>query len=604
MPTEAKLRFSPRAEDDDNGDSPVKFEGTQSTIQGVSRLGASHASASSTGVARMMQDLDRIQGEQMMYSRRIEKEHKRKEHYENSVMELKDQLVYYRTATKSGSIVKEDDMIRKKMIGKLEYQVGQARNKLSFSRKENQKLKTSIIETRQEKLMHLSILNEQAKELKNVKKSIHEKKDEVNIVNNRKQRKEVEIANMKQAMFTEIEVFSDELAHAKKSVITTQSNILDSIREKLQATFADDPSEHKHHHVDEAPILVDTTSIEREEKLIHYLKEVKVTSLEELIVTLQKTEESMFTRYNDIQEATQEMEKVDVDNKHLESTLAKEEEELQGLEAASEHLKQELEENINHIHDQITKYDNMYGKNMETLDSCKSQLTHILVNFALDDDPTDQALLATGVTDRNIPEFLGQVEQRIDELIQMLKASKHERIQREDFIRSEKGEMNGDSNARVPVLPSFSDEYDDEEYENVEKVQPINVGLLKDFMTNKVNRGLQISIEDAMVTSAKEQERGVAESKAAGVSVSPIARPNSSSPTSENKKPSRPSTQEGPGLPRTSESAASQNSDNSGGRRKKTILDTRSKEEKRRDIQQNKNNAAADNSEVRLGSPV
>ena len=73
---------------------------------------------------------------------------------------------------------------------------------------------------------------------------------------------------------------------------------------------------------------------------------------------------------------------------------------------------------------------------METLNTTKKELEGIFYNFALDENPRDQALLAAGITWRNIPDFLGQVEQRIDELIQMMKAAKHENLHRDDFAKT------------------------------------------------------------------------------------------------------------------------------------------------------------------------
>ena len=39
--------------------------------------------------------------------------------------------------------------------------------------------------------------------------------------------------------------------------------------------------------------------------------------------------------------------------------------------------------------------------------------------MASDEEALDQQLLSTGITDRNVDEFLGLIEQRIDDLIQV-----------------------------------------------------------------------------------------------------------------------------------------------------------------------------------------
>ena len=48
---------------------------------------------------------------------------------------------------------------------------------------------------------------------------------------------------------------------------------------------------------------------------------------------------------------------------------------------------------------------------------------NLLRNIALEEEALDVQILSTGVTDRNVQQFLGLVEDRIDSLIQMKKAT-------------------------------------------------------------------------------------------------------------------------------------------------------------------------------------
>ena len=79
--------------------------------------------------------------------------------------------------------------------------------------------------------------------------------------------------------------------------------------------------------------------------------------------------------------------------------------------------------------------------------------------MAIEEEALDLQLLSTGINERNIISFLGLIEDRIDDLIQMSKASAHNALHREDFIlRStleEKNSMKNCSNVKVPTLPSL-----------------------------------------------------------------------------------------------------------------------------------------------------
>ena len=441
-----------------------------------------------TGIAAIMDELDKLQGQQITFSKKIDKEREKRENLELQLREATNAVNYYRNATKNGAVVQEDEMVKKKLINKLEYQIGEARNKLSALRKKNQALKTEIVEGRQDKLLHLTIAKELRQELANSTELLEEYKEDVNLINNKKQRKEVEISNQKQKIFEEMDEFSNDMSRAKRNVAKTQVGILDGIREKLQLSFSPliDNAPKKVFHEPEPE--VDEEALARAQKLQNLLTEVGAESLEDIIVSLQKAEEEMYQKYHDIQEMTEEMEKLDVSNKHLESDLDQEQSKLEALEANSQRQSRELEGNINEIQDQIQKCKVSYDKNLFVLKSVQTELMHILNYISVGGDATDKSFQVTGVNDRNIPEFLGRVEERIDTLIQMNKAANHIGIQREDFIRlasRQKASKVNETNYQ-PNLPSLMDEYDDNSldktvYEN-DKVLPINVGELKDFM--------------------------------------------------------------------------------------------------------------------------
>ena len=229
----------------------------------------------------------------------------------------------------------------------------------------------------------------------------------------------------------------------------------------------------------------------------------------------------MYQKYHDIQEMTEEMEKLDVSNKHLETDLELEKSKLEALETSSVRQSREVEANINEIQNQIQKCRVSYDKNLFVLKSVQLELMNILGCISVDGDSTDKSFQVTGVNDRNIPEFLGRVEERIDTLIQMNKAANHVGIQREDFIRlasrQKAGKVN-DTNFQ-PSLPSLMDEYEDKVLDKTdktenEKVHPINLDELKDFMRKRVAAAEALKRRakvQALLRNAKRIEKSLLE---------------------------------------------------------------------------------------------
>ena len=85
-----------------------------------------------------------------------------------------------------------------------------------------------------------------------------------------------------------------------------------------------------------------------------------------------------------------------------------------------------------------------------------------MAHISIEGNSTDKAMQATGVTDRNIPQFLGRVEERIDDLIQMNKAAHHVGIQKEDFRTGQAKASKANLKDFQPKLPSLMDEYEDD----------------------------------------------------------------------------------------------------------------------------------------------
>lgn len=110
------------------------------------------------------------------------------------------------------------------------------------------------------------------------------------------------------------------------------------------------------------------------------LRDTEFGSVEELLVALQTSEESMFALYHDAQSRHEEVEKMELENKHLEQQVELQMKRLHELEGNQEQVKQELEKNIQALQQSISKYDTEYNRNMDVLKSCAETLVNLLRN--------------------------------------------------------------------------------------------------------------------------------------------------------------------------------------------------------------------------------
>lgn len=145
---------------------------------------------------------------------------------------------------------------------------------------------------------------------------------------------------IKNKMLKDMEEFSHELNIAKVNISSTQMNILTAMREKMStiqissehntlynnnmnsrttialaggAATTDNNNNNTYNHT--------TNEIFNQNDLNLLLQEAGLTSTDELINVLEASEEQVFTLYTETQGKEDEMERIEVDNKHLEQQV-------------------------------------------------------------------------------------------------------------------------------------------------------------------------------------------------------------------------------------------------------------------------------------------
>jgi hypothetical protein len=290
--------------------------------------------------------------------KKIEREKKRKDYIDESVEEAKRNLRAIQDKTKNGNIVKDHDVMNKKLLNRLEYQLQTSKIKLSTARNENINLKRRVEDLRREKLLHLQILNDLLREASVARRRTKFCQKEVGLMNEKKHKVKVAIATIKQKMVRDMEEFSNELNRAKETISNTQMSIMSTIREKLEQTssFVYQPPStadsvlrtHSRGGVTELqsisrlgkrsvagpsvahsdlqasttlspPPANQTGHTQQDMELV--LKDSEFNSVETLLTALQQSEETVFSLYNETQARHEEVEKMELENKHLEAKV-------------------------------------------------------------------------------------------------------------------------------------------------------------------------------------------------------------------------------------------------------------------------------------------
>mmetsp|Transcript_34816 Transcript_34816/g.64944 ORF Transcript_34816/g.64944 Transcript_34816/m.64944 type:complete len:497 (-) Transcript_34816:163-1653(-) len=472
--------------------------------------------ASSNAVVNFLKDLDKIQEQQMHYSKKIEKEKRRKTQLDEDIKIMKEDILAMKSKTRDGQLYRDEEAAAKKTIARLEKKMQLTRIQLSVAHSENSDMRKSIDAMRLNKTMYLQIRNDMVTELAETKKKIIAAQKENISINNKKLKAKSDKTNIKNQMISDMEEFSREMQVAKENISSNQETVIEAIREKMTSQFVDEWDEFEGENTSAtnhtAPsefreTLAATISRSDEDEIRALLKATNLTSVDELLGNMQQCEDSIFSMYKNIQLSGEELEKLELENKILESQAEEQVQKLQTVEGHNDKVREDLEQHISAIQKSVAYYENGYNSNMGVLSAIVESLTSILKHVALDEDVAGQQLISQGVNDRNIEAYLGVVEQRIDDLIQISKAAQRESFTGTDFhapIKEKKPVV-----LHVPHLPTLhsadnNDEAEDNEDENLAtRVQPVNIALLKDFMHKKIQKG----IHDKKITNFVDQKQ-------------------------------------------------------------------------------------------------
>ena len=442
-----------------------------------------------------MRELDRVNEQQSAVSAKLEKEKKRELKLKMDLQETQTEIVHLKNSTGNGHNVRAREIATRKQIHKLEHQVMITRNKLSSARTNNGELKLKIDDKRKDKQLMLHIFHELEEELAKTLKKTDDASTKINELHEKKHRIGLDLQNVKETMVKSMEGFSRELDTVKETIEYNQNSLLEGIKDKLLYSSQHHASTPRRSTLKEKMEETRTDELKPEtnpleDEIETLLRETGVHTQEELMAILQSNEDQTFVTYRDVQDQTEEVERLETEVKHLENDLMQQNIKVEELEQGNNSIHENLDAHIQTIHEQIAKHDAACSASANVIYALSGHLVNLLRNLSSEEDSQHQSLLTSGANERNIAEFLGIVEARIAYVIQMTKAAGKVHLNSSDFKTREVPQRRHIKDM-IPNLPQMQEvQLEDEEIDVNEdsKLRPVNVDALKDYMIKKVNK--------------------------------------------------------------------------------------------------------------------
>jgi len=155
-----------------------------------------------------------------------------------------------------------------------------------------------------------------------------------------------------------------------------------------------------------------------EEAFAKIQQETGISSIDEMVAAFITAEEENFSLFNMINELNREMETLEVENGDIKQqidTLRA----AQGGGKSRVGMKKYLERQIEVSNEKAVLYKDKLDSALKVVESMKNGIIGIFQKVGCNDEALGQQLASTGVTDMNLTQFLGIIEQRINEIVQM-----------------------------------------------------------------------------------------------------------------------------------------------------------------------------------------
>jgi coiled-coil domain-containing protein 63/114 len=443
------------------------------------------------------EQIESFQAQGDLYTKKIEIEKRRIRDLDDHLQKSWGRLTDARKSM-GGLREAERQMKRKeKTMHQLENQLEKSIVRLNEAKALNMKLKSRIEDYRREKLQRLEIKRD-------LEKTLNEKKAEMVEIIQQSQKSfeardnaRVKIVELKRKIAKEVENFEKEwmdkmrqLEVDKKKYKENINNPEEKSGHQGQLTAKQEQSLRERSAKANIEIVKREVDLENQsEKIMTYKeafskikKETGIETISQMVDEFVKSEDSNFSLFNQINELNREIEQLEVENQRYKVNIEKFKNQGASSEVAKNQIFSGLKRKIENGKKRLYSLEQQNVKSQKIMEDIKPGLLELftVAGCAYASGPIGQQLVAQGPTESNIMQFLGVIEQRVQELVQLHKI-KHG-IPLKMGIESDSKPPTPRSKRRfrprfAPRLPGAEDISSDEE--DVEIMKPLRTSEMR-----------------------------------------------------------------------------------------------------------------------------
>jgi hypothetical protein len=362
-----------------------------------------------------------------LYTQKIEVENRNVKAMDEQIQLLKQKVLYQRKHMGGVNAARENQAMIQKQIRILENRLDKALVKFNEALAHNKQLREEIDNLRRERVVFDNIYRKLERELHDKKKQMANIIELSNLAYEQRDAAQMEVAAIEAQNRKEQEDFEQHMAELGRQIERKRSSDrLENGADRGDMTIADEAKLKTKVNKgawgiakEKVAIQVSIEKVQNFEEAFNKIKAATgINDIEELVRTFIKNEDQNFSLFNYVNEQTNEIEKLEEQIQQL-----KEEEQKYAQESGDDvhqhkQLLRDLELRLQSTESMAERYELKCTEAQKTINSLKMGIHSIFTRIGCASSVGSEILADSNVTEANMMQYLGMIEQRTNEILQ------------------------------------------------------------------------------------------------------------------------------------------------------------------------------------------
>jgi len=382
-----------------------------------------------------VEELSRLQEQARGYMKKIENEKKRTAEVEAEIDQVEKEVAMQRKTMGGVKLAEQENLRKQKQVKVLEEKISMARVKFNEAGAYNKELRQRIDNLRRERVVFDGVYRRLEKELDEKKAEMAQIVEVSNAAYDARAKAKEQMEALKVQAEQEQMSFEEEWGELGK-LIEHDSKMKEYVKQRNRAAasgqdLGDEEERLRKRIMHTNPSITKDKAAQQqalekvqkyEEAFARIQQATGITDIDELVATFIEAEDQNFSLFNYVNELNNEVEKLEVLIAHLRAEIERHRGQAVSTDSQRRRELQELEEQLIATEKRTIIYESKARRAANTIAVLKQGIHEIFESIGCNQEGVQAMMGGGGVTEGNVMQYLGVIEQRTNEILQMYAA--------------------------------------------------------------------------------------------------------------------------------------------------------------------------------------